>query len=254
MPGGLIVVMGTMHRVGAIYLLSICLPPGILPGAERIAFQGPLTIENVLRDPVTVHAGDFDADGKLDLVCSNGSGTVSVLLQDPLDRQAWKASHVRVGSSSYFTRGGDFDGDGADDLVVADGASTAYYVRSQGDGTFERPVPITQARGPRWAAVGDWNGDGRLDVATANLGTSTLTIFVNEVTVEGTPRFRMTQPPPNGRAHALEALDFDGDGVLDLVLGMGSVGIELHRGKGDGTFTYTPSNVGEVGCAQHVSC
>ena len=221
--------------------------------AGGVTFAGPLTIDDLPRAPFTVHAGDFNNDRKGDLVVSYASGIVTVLFQNGSDPSQWTRVAVEVGSSSVFTRGGDFDGDGYDDLLVADAASSAYFVRSRGDGTFDTPKSIPEARGARWVATGDWNQDGRLDFATSNLSTNTLTMFINEPAPNGLPKFRLTQDPTSGRAHALEALDFDSDGKLDLLLGMGSVGISLYRGDGSGAFTTVPSNVGELSCAQYLA-
>jgi hypothetical protein len=147
----------------------------------------------------------------------------------------------------------DFDGDGIRRPPRGGCRVFRLLRRSRGDGTFDTPKSISEARGARWVATGDWNRDGRLDFATSNLSTNTLTTFLNEPAPNGLPKFRLTQDPTSGRAHALEALDFDGDGKLDLVLGMGSVGISLYRGDGSGAFTIVPSNVGELSCAQYLA-
>ena len=173
--------------------------------AEELRFGGPFGIPNVPR-PVTVHAGDVDGNGKLDLIASSGGRTVMVYFQDREDRQAWTPVSVPVGASSFFTRAGDFDGDGFDDLAVADGGSTTYIVRSRGDRTFDPPIPIRQARGSRWIAVGDWDKDGNLDLASSNLSSGTLTIFVGD----GEFNFTLTGSPPSHREHTLETLDYDG--------------------------------------------
>lgn len=61
---------------------------------------------------------------------------------------------------------GDINGDGIEDLVTA----TAVLL-GNGDGTFQAPlnytVPGNQAY---WAVLGDFNGDGKTDVATLNSG------------------------------------------------------------------------------------
>ena len=64
-------------------------------------FQGPLTIRNVSR-PVMVDAGDFDKDGKLDLVAVNGSDITLVLLQNPSDRSEWKPIELLQNPSDRF--------------------------------------------------------------------------------------------------------------------------------------------------------
>jgi hypothetical protein len=250
-----VVSMPRALRLALLCGLLVACSPGLrsVHAAGGVTFAGPPTIDDLPRAPITVHAGDFNNDGKGDLVVSYGSGVVTVLFQNGSDPSQWTRVPVEVGSSSVFTRGGDFDGDGYDDLLVADAASSAYFVRSRGDGTFDTPKSISEARGARWVATGDWNRDGRLDFATSNLSTNTLTTFLNEPAPNGLPKFRLTQDPTSGRAHALEALDFDGDGKLDLVLGMGSVGISLYRGDGSGAFTIVPSNVGELSCAQYLA-
>ncbi len=236
-------------------LAGLCLlwPTSAIRGIDRLRFEGPLTISGIPAPPVTIHAGAFNKDNKLDLVSSNGTGIVTVLLQDPLNREIWTQVPVHVGTSCFFSRAGDFDGDGVDDLIVADGGSSTYFLRSRGDGTFERPFALEQSRGPRWIAMGDWNKDGRLDLASSNLNTATLTIFVNELTQEGKLDFRLTQNPVTGREHSIETLDFDGDGLLDLAVGQGPPGIELHKGKGDGTFVVTKDNVRNLGCVEYIA-
>ncbi len=219
--------------------------------AGELSFRGPFAIRDVPR-PVTVHAGDIDGDGKLDLISSSGGRDVIVYFQDDEDRKTWTSVSVPVGASSFFTRAGDFDGDGFDDLAVADGGSSTYIVRSRGDRTFDPPLPIPQARGSRWIAVGDWDHDGNLDLASSNLSSGTLTIFVGD----GKFNFRLTGNPPSHREHTLETLDYDGDSNLDLAMGTGLPGIQLHRGIGDGTFVYrttVPGHSGLLGCVEYIS-
>ncbi len=177
-------------RIEAFVLCLFSLPSP----AEELRFRGPSAILNVPR-AVTVHAGDVDGNGKLDLIASSGGNAVLVYFQDDENRESWTTVSVPVGASSFFTRAGDFDGDGFDDLAVADGGSTTYIVRSRGDRTFDPPQSIREARGSRWIAVGDWDHDGNLDLASSNLSSGTLTIFVGDGQFNIPPHRQPTEPP-----------------------------------------------------------
>src|SRR6185503_2640055 len=96
------------------------------------------------------------------------------------NRLDWKNVPLNVGTSSVFIRAGDFDLDGIEDVLIADTGTYAYFVRSRGDQTFDRPVAISQAQGARWIAVGDWDLDGALDMASANLTNGNVTAFLSD--------------------------------------------------------------------------
>jgi len=97
--------------------------------AAEPRFGGPLTVADV-PIPVALDTGDFNKDGKLDLVAVSGSGPPQILLQDPSDRTSWSRSPLQGISGGYFVHAADFDGD-QDDLMVADPGSTAYFVSSR---------------------------------------------------------------------------------------------------------------------------
>jgi hypothetical protein len=83
-------------------------------------------------------------------------------------------------------------------------------------------------------AVGDFNGDGRLDLAVANGGDGTVSVLL----AKGDGTFQHAQIFPTGDNPTSVAVgDFNGDGRLDLAVanaGDGTVSVLL--GKGDGTF------------------
>src|SRR5262245_8527274 len=140
----------------ALLFLSAAGPP-VLAGGDG-TFQAPLSIINAGRPgPATVHAGDLDGDGKIDLATANGSPSLLVFFQNPSNRLDWKPLPLRVGSLVWFVRAADFDGDGFEDLVASDISATAFFIRSLGNGGFERPRPLAGSDGARWSAFGDWN-------------------------------------------------------------------------------------------------
>lgn len=126
-----------------------------------------------------------------------------------------------------------------------------------GDGTFQAPIAVTISDYPIGVAVGDFNGDGKLDVAlvcsTASSGTcntignniiGTIAIFLgkgdgtfqNEVDYVP-PAWIPGYPPPGGLTSAVLAVgDFNHDGTLDIAFS--PRGEQILEGNGDGTFAF----------------
>jgi len=220
------------------------------------SLQAPLSIPAGRPGPVTVNWGDFNKDGKKDLVVANGvhsnvasgSPSILVLLQDPAARQNCKPLSMKVGTSSVYVRAADMTGDGFDDIMVADNARTAWFVRNKGDATFEAPVAIPKTTGARWIAVADFDHDGKLDFASSNFTASNLTIFQGD----GAGSFTLKKTFSGAREHVLEAIDYDGDGWVDLMQGSGLPGITPYKNQGDWKWISRP-NVANLGCIEYIS-
>ena len=82
---------------------------------------------------------------------------------------------------------GDFNRDGRADLVTANnrpfdppGDGSASILLGRGDGTFQPAQEFATAIGTASGVVADFNSDGRLDFATANHDTSSVTILIND--------------------------------------------------------------------------
>src|SRR5579863_4328736 len=112
--------------------------------------------------PFSVATGDFNGDGKLDLVIANfGSYDISVLLGNG-DGTFQAAVNYGAGSGPRSIGVGDFNGDGKLDLAVVNSNSNNVSVLlGKGDGTFQPAVNYGAGSGSQSVAIGDLNGDGK---------------------------------------------------------------------------------------------
>src|SRR5204863_381967 len=198
-------------------------------------------------NPRAVALGDFNADGKLDLVVTVGSAGVSVLLGNG-DGTFQAAVNYATGSSPYAVAVGDFNADGKVDLAIANGdAADVSVLLGNGDGTFQTTA-LTFSTGtwPSSVAVGDFNADGRLDLAVANFGAASVSVLLGNPSAvlggaDGTFQAAPTYAAGTNPLAVTEG-DFNRDGVPDLAVanrGSGDIGrdtVSVLLGNGDGTF------------------
>ncbi len=196
-------------------------------------FQRPLTysIGASLGYTFGTAAGDFNGDGRTDLAIANdGSDNISVLLANG-NGTFRPAVTYAVGSDPTAIATGDFNGDGRTDLAVANYSSgNVSVLLGNRDGTFRSAIdyPVARDSDPTMIVAGDFNGDGRTDLAVA-LG------FSDEVAVllaNGGGTFEAPKVTAAPMSQGLVAGDFNGDGILDLI---DADGDEL-LGYGNGTF------------------
>jgi len=97
-------------------------------------------------------------------------------------------------------------------------------------------TPFSAGTNPQSLAVGDFKGNGELDIAVANNGSNTVTILLGD----GTGNFTAvpSSPPTGNGPTAIAVGDLNGDGIPDLAVTNGLDGtVTILLGNGDGTFT-----------------
>jgi hypothetical protein len=209
-------------------------------------------------------ARDFNHDGNIDLAAVSSVGeSVVILLGNGKGQFGLKATYSSIFGA--FTIGSsDLDGDGNLDLVLGEygGGGFSMGVNSlgafqvlmgKGDGTFESAAlypraGMVQTAGLSSFAVGDFNGDGKIDLLGQRITLKDAIITGNPSLVvlkgDGAGDFTAGTPSPlqTQSEYDLQAADLRGDGKLDALTIDNSSSTEsplamhVYLGNGDGTF------------------
>jgi hypothetical protein len=203
--------------------------------------------------PLGIAVADVNGDGKPDLLTANqGSSGVGVLLGTGTGSFG-TVTTFSTGSTSLpaSIAVADVNGDGKLDLLTANRTSnSAGVLLGNGDGSF-RNVTIFNTGGnsaPYSIAVADVNGDGKLDLLTANINTNTAGVLLGT----GTGSFGTVttfSTGPTSTPLSIAVADVNGDGKPDLLTanqGSNSAGVLLGTGTGSfgnvATFSTGPTS------------
>ena len=200
-------------------------------------FLAPVDIP-VGNAPADVITGDFNGDGKLDIVVSNGgSSSISVFLG--IGNGSFRSRRDFVlGSQPQALTSGDFNGDGKLDLAVVSGPSNSVLILlGNGDGTF-LPAISTSVAGPTAVAVADFDGDGKLDLAVGSATSNSVQILLGR----GNGLFLTSRSVSVGiNPVSLAVGDFNSNGQTDIaVANGGSPFVSILVGDGRGNFQRAP--------------
>src|SRR6516164_2922227 len=98
--------------------------------------------------------------------------------------------------------------------VVNNGSNTVSIFLGNGDGTFQARMDLATGAAPSLGTVGDFNGDGNLDLAVGNTVDHTISVLLGK----GDGSFQPRVDYPNCGGGRIRTADFNRDGKLDLAV------------------------------------
>jgi hypothetical protein len=198
--------------------------------------------------------GDFNGDGNADII---GIGGTVLLGQG--NGSFTNSTNAILSSAPYLQSfiTGDFNGDGKLDLAAV-GASypsppQVIILVGNGDGTFQAKTPVVLGSafslnfGCRNLAVGDFNGDGKNDLAVVGSldPNKSVALLLGDGTgnFTGSPLFITVSStlPYDSNSSSIVARDFNKDGKIDIATLVDESNMTLLLGNGDGSFTPSAS-------------
>jgi hypothetical protein len=179
------------------------------------------------RQVFEVSSADFDADGALDLLVTQ-LRHVAVLRGDGRGGFAARP-RVRVGQAPSYAFVADVDLDRRRELVLASNDDGGIDVVTLRGVELGRVRHIACGEGPIALGTGDFDGDGRPDLVTANMHSDDVCVF------GGTERGFVERQRIDRPFDALAVLDFDSDGIDDIALAK-DLQLTFYAGQADGLF------------------
>lgn len=199
--------------------------------------------------PGSLVAADFNGDGKLDVAVVGdyaSSGGITILLGNGDGTFTSAGPNLDPSGDFALVATGDFNGDGIPDIVTPNyfefGGSPTIFL-GHGDGTFTaKPMSLTLDYFPTSVVVGDFNGDGILDLAFSDLNGIEIALGNGDGTFNETSASPIQVPQ---ELYSLQVGDFNHDGNPDIAgLDTYDSQIIVLLGAGNGTFAVkkaTPS-------------
>jgi len=240
-------------------------PPtlGVLLGNGDGTFQAAKIYALAAGNPLSVAIADVNGDGKQDVlvVSDTAPGTVGVLLGNGDGTFQAVQTYSSGGYQPYSIAVGDLNGDGKPDLVVGNyctvnssdgcvGNGTVAVLPGNGDGTFRAPLVTMMPGEPGLPlgqmgqiGLGDFNGDGYLDVATVGF------LLLGK----GNGTFQAPVYLGAGGGAGTAVGDFNGDGKPDLAVGAVTTLLNIAQRPPVATKTSLRSSANPAGVNQAVT-
>ncbi len=187
--------------------------------------------------PDFIAAGDLNADGKTDLVTSSYAAKKLAVLINGGNGTFGAPSLYGTGESPQIALG-DFNGDGRLDVAATDPDTDKILVWvGKGDGSLTAKGGFAADTNVWAIATADVNNDAKLDLVTANHGVAPKNVSV--YLGDGNGTFTLLSHLAIGgfqTSDAIDLLDLNGDGALDVVVADRSKQIAVLLGNGTGSF------------------
>lgn len=192
-----------------------------------------------------VAAADLNGDGLKDLIMSVQRESSGIMVWMNEGDRRWERGTSPIEVNNYEgIRIADINRDGYMDVIAANSTSEdqggiQVWLGNGKGGWMSEAGPTVTGRYMD-VAVGDFNGDAKLDIAGASWGTyGAVRVWLGDGTGDWTPM----PPVASGNFYGLKLCDINGDGKADILAGSYRKGVFVFLGNGDGTFTQVPGPV-----------
>jgi hypothetical protein len=224
---------------------------GVMLGDGKGGFTRGPTLTEPSGLGISVATGDFNRDGKLDLMTTGSLGGVMSEFLGNGDGSFHRFANYPYWLLARAMQVGDFNGDGKLDLALMGPAFlgeglTTWIMEGNGDGTFQTPreilsLPNTNGCGAiiqKDLQVSDFNGDGKLDLAFCSKKGIGIMLGNGDGTFQA-PLYYFIDSTNSGN-FTFAIGDINSDGKLDLILSeyvnSSNPQLAIFLGNGDGTF------------------